>query len=317
VFTTANNNTGAQPEFVFQATPIAYDPTNQFNVPGGNGNSQYTPNVKNDVRKATVTVTASSPSAINDGDNYPTITFTTDPSPVTWITEPTCGVYASDDTTYGSPLTGAATAGTYVTHCAAGTSARYTPTQANGVLTVNKLSVTVTASSPSAITEGSNYPTITFTTNPGLITWISQPTCAVYAGGDTTYSSALTGASTQGTYVTHCIGGTSARYTPTQANGSRTVNAAASVGPKLPSLANAIFYSSPASRAQYSPTYNVLDVYQAPYGAFYMWVKPAFVAVGVAQWPASPTGSHSYDDGFGGIETIYYSPDGVNYIPFP
>jgi len=52
VFTTANNNTGAQPEFVFQATPIAYDPTNQFNVPGANGNSQYTPNVKSDKRAA-------------------------------------------------------------------------------------------------------------------------------------------------------------------------------------------------------------------------------------------------------------------------
>ena len=52
VFTTTNNNTGAQPEFVFQATPIAYDPTNQFNVPGSTGNSQYTPNVKSDKRAA-------------------------------------------------------------------------------------------------------------------------------------------------------------------------------------------------------------------------------------------------------------------------
>ena len=46
VFGTFNNNTGAQPEFVFQATPIAYDPTNQFNTPGANGNRQYTPNIK-------------------------------------------------------------------------------------------------------------------------------------------------------------------------------------------------------------------------------------------------------------------------------
>ncbi len=137
VFGTFNNNTGAQPEFVFQATPIAYDPTNQFNVPGANGNSQYTPNVKSDVRKATVTVTASSPAAITAGDNYPTITFTTSPTPITWITEPTCAVYASNDTNYSSALTGASTAGTYVTHCTAGTSARYTPTEANGTLTVN------------------------------------------------------------------------------------------------------------------------------------------------------------------------------------
>lgn len=53
VFGTFNNNTGAQPEFVFQATPIAYDPTNQFNTPGDNGNSQYTPNLKSDARVAT------------------------------------------------------------------------------------------------------------------------------------------------------------------------------------------------------------------------------------------------------------------------
>ena len=46
VFSTFNNNTGAQPEFVFQSTPLAYDPTNQFNTPGGDGNGQYTPNLK-------------------------------------------------------------------------------------------------------------------------------------------------------------------------------------------------------------------------------------------------------------------------------
>ena len=43
VFSTFNNNTGAQPEFVFQSTPLTYDPTNQFGTP----NTQYTPNLKN------------------------------------------------------------------------------------------------------------------------------------------------------------------------------------------------------------------------------------------------------------------------------
>ena len=47
VFSTFNNNTGAQPEFVFQSTPLTYDPTNQFNTPGATGNGQYTPNLKN------------------------------------------------------------------------------------------------------------------------------------------------------------------------------------------------------------------------------------------------------------------------------
>ncbi len=57
VFSSFNNNTGAQPEFVFQSTPLTYDPTNQFNDPNSsplnqgttvkdnmNGNGQYTPN---------------------------------------------------------------------------------------------------------------------------------------------------------------------------------------------------------------------------------------------------------------------------------
>jgi len=57
VFATFNNNTGAQPEFVFQATPIAYDPTDQFNTPGSNGDSQYTPNVKSDKRAAPAPMT--------------------------------------------------------------------------------------------------------------------------------------------------------------------------------------------------------------------------------------------------------------------
>jgi|GEM_PF-3314806 len=60
VFATFNNNTGAQPEFVFQSTPLAYDPTNQFNVPNTsplnqgqdfgstNGAGQYTPNILQD-----------------------------------------------------------------------------------------------------------------------------------------------------------------------------------------------------------------------------------------------------------------------------
>jgi len=47
VFSTFNNNTGAQPEFVFQSTPLTYDPTNQFNSPGATGNGQYTPSLKN------------------------------------------------------------------------------------------------------------------------------------------------------------------------------------------------------------------------------------------------------------------------------
>jgi len=72
VFTTTNNNTGAQPEFVFQATPIAYDPTNQFNVPGASGNSQFTPNLNSD-KRAAAPVTPSGPALLPslNGKSYP------------------------------------------------------------------------------------------------------------------------------------------------------------------------------------------------------------------------------------------------------
>jgi len=187
---------------------------------------------------------------------------------------------------------------------------------AAGSLTVYKLSVTVTASSPSAITAGDNYPTITFTTNPSPITWISQPTCAVYASSDTTYSSPKTGASTAGTYVTHCTGGTSARYTPTQANGSLTVNAAASVGTKLPSVTGLRYAGmAPCTSDQYSSAYNILFVSTVGAGSYY-WVAPQFVTFPIANWPPTPTGARSFSYP-GGTDTIYYSPDGVNYIPFP
>ena len=120
VFSTMNNNIGAVPEFVFQSTPIAL------------------------VSKTPATVTAASPTAITAGDTYPTITYTTSPSPITWITEPTCGIYASNDTAYASPLTGVSTAGTYVTHCAGGTSTNFTPTHTDGSLTVDSRVPTIT-----------------------------------------------------------------------------------------------------------------------------------------------------------------------------
>jgi hypothetical protein len=311
VFTTTNNNTGAQPEFVFQATPIAYDPTNQFNTPGGNGNSQYTPNVKSDVRKAPVTVTASNPAPILVGMNYPTITYTTSPSPITWITEPTCAVYDSNDTLFETPQTGASTAGTHVTHCAGGVSARYEPTRVDGSLVVVKYTTTVTASSPTSITVGDNYPTITFTTNPSPITWSSEPTCGVFASSDTTYSNALSGASALGTYVTHCTGGTSARYSPIQANGSLTVRAAGSVGTPLPSLVgrNYTAMSYPTNSSTWSAEHPVL----LTAGNAYDWVPRSQVSNFLS---AGSTGANGQVSAYF-YYTMYYSTDGVNYIPFP
>ena len=74
--------------------------------------------------------------------------------------------------------------------------------------------VTVTASSPSAISIGQTIPSVSYTTD---ITpdWTGEaiPTCAVYAESDTTFSTPLTGtATTAGTYVTHCYGGGDGNY---------------------------------------------------------------------------------------------------------
>ena len=171
-----------------------------------------------------VTITASSPSAITYGTAVPSITYTvssTTPTTVTgdWTTQPSCGIYASSDTTFATALTGSnVAAGTYVTHCTGGDSTKvYVGSRVDGSLTINKTATTVTAASPSNISSTTAVPTITYTTSPSTSAsdWTSEPTCAVYASSDTTFATPLTGTQAQGTYVTHCSGGSSAGYNPT------------------------------------------------------------------------------------------------------
>ncbi|MEI6231199.1 MAG: hypothetical protein WCP81_10735, partial [Actinomycetes bacterium] len=74
------------------------------------------------LKSAAVTVTAASPSSVNSATAVPSISYTSSPSSVAgdWTTQPTCGVYASSDTGFATALTGARSAGTYVTHCSGG-----------------------------------------------------------------------------------------------------------------------------------------------------------------------------------------------------
>ena len=180
-----------------------------------------------------VVLTASSPSSITVSDPLPTIGYSSNPSTTSgdWSTQPTCAVYATSDSSYATPLSAPLAAGTYATYCSGGASASYhVSSRVAGSLTVTKVPVTVTASSPSTLTAGSAVPAITYTTSPTsqASDWTTQPTCGVYASTDVTYANPLTGTLTAGTYVTRCSGGTSSSYNPTSyVNGTLVVSAPA------------------------------------------------------------------------------------------
>jgi hypothetical protein len=77
---------------------------------------------------------------IDTNTPVPAVDFSTIPSttPPDWDVLPTCGVYAATDTTFATPLTGTVAAGTYVTHCAGGSSPVFVPTEyLDGTLVVN------------------------------------------------------------------------------------------------------------------------------------------------------------------------------------
>ena len=191
------------------------------NVNGSTGSATFT------IAKANVNITASSPAAITYGTNIPAITYTSSVAGLTWNPAITCAVYASSDTAYATALTGVQNAGTYVTHCANGVNANYSPTYINGSLTINKsaTAVTVTASSPAAITYGTAVPAITSSPTP-TGGWTTAPTCGVYTNANST--TALTGVQNAGTYVTKCSGGVAVNYSNiTYVNGSLTINRAA------------------------------------------------------------------------------------------
>src|SRR6185437_16211208 len=102
--------------------------------------------------KAALTVTASSPAAITYGAATPTITGLV-----------TGGALVSPDTLASIGITCSVSptgAGTVATSCS-GTPSNYDVTYVAGSLTVNKAAITVTASSPAAITYGAAAPTVT------------------------------------------------------------------------------------------------------------------------------------------------------------
>jgi len=94
-------------------------------------------------------------------------------------------------------------------------------------LTIAPANVTVTASSPIAVRPVTPIPAIGYTTSPVSAPgdWLVQPACAAYSATDIAFATPLSGAQPAGTYVTHCSGGTSSRFTPsTYVNGSLIVD---------------------------------------------------------------------------------------------
>lgn len=75
----------------------------------------------------------------------------------------------------------------------------------------------VEAETPDPIDEGTPVPDIGFITTPPTENpdWETLPECAVYASSDTGFTSPLSGTVPAGTYVTHCSGGSSTTFVPT------------------------------------------------------------------------------------------------------
>lgn len=77
---------------------------------------------------------------------------------------------------------------------------------------------TVIAETPDPIDEGTPAPEIGWTTEPPVdpSVWIVPPSCGVHARGDTSFATPLVGPLAAGVYVTHCSGGDSLSFVPTE-----------------------------------------------------------------------------------------------------
>lgn len=92
----------------------------------------------------------------------------------------------------------------------------------------------VEAETPDPIEEGTPLPDIGFITTPPTEApeWETLPECAVYAPSDTGFTSPLSGVVSAGTYVTHCSGGSSEVFVPTDYIDGELVVTPAPPGPE-------------------------------------------------------------------------------------
>ena len=169
------------------------------------------------VDKAALTVSANDARKVY-GDADPSLAYTVNAAQLKYADAASIvsGVNLS------APTGAAATAGTHVVTASGGAAANYTVTTANGTLTVDKASLTVTANDARKV-YGDAEPSLAYTVNAAQLKYTDA--ASVVSGVNL---SAPTGAAaTAGTHVVAASGGAAANYTVTTANGTLTVDKAA------------------------------------------------------------------------------------------
>ncbi|WP_230671674.1 HYR domain-containing protein [Rathayibacter sp. Leaf248] len=179
---------------------------------GGTVSSDYT---IDGYRSGTLTIVAPLPVVPKVTADSPTTTYGQTPPTISGTASAgltgslSCGAYATGDTSFTSPLTltASTTAGRYTTHCSGLSNPGGALTVIDGVLTVSRASVTVTASSPGIQAYGTpTAPRVDCTTS-GLVgsdRLLTEPVGVVLSG----VQKIAVGASTPvGGYVTQCEGG--------------------------------------------------------------------------------------------------------------
>jgi hypothetical protein len=190
------------------------------------------------VNKATLTVTAASPT-ITYGQTLPTYTATYSG----FQNGDTSSVLSGSPSLTTTPATPSA-ANTYAITAAAGSlsAANYTFTFVNGTLTINKAVLTVTAASPT-ITYGQTLPTYTATYSG----YQNGDTSSVLSGSPSLTTTPATPSAANTYTITAAVGSLSAaNYTFTFVNGTLTINKA-TPAVSATSSANSVFMQNPVT----------------------------------------------------------------------
>jgi hypothetical protein len=226
------------------------------NVPGGTAEWAFTDvtgNYNDDsgsveivISKAELTVKADNKAKDYDGSAFTGFTRT-----ITGFASGEGESVITGSVTYGGTAVGAVNAGTYtIVPDVSGLSAdNYTFAPSNGTLTINKVTLTVTADDKSKVFDGSPFTAFTRT-----ITGFVNSENESVISGSVTYAGDAVGATAVGTYtITPVVSGLSAtNYNFTPANGTLTIGAwnAAGYGfyqPVGADAAHSIFTAAPAS----------------------------------------------------------------------
>jgi len=232
------------------------------NVPGGTAEWAFTDvtgNYNDDsgsveivISKAELTVKADNKAKDYDGSAFTALTRT-----ITGFASGEGESVITGSVTYGGTAVGAVNAGTYtIVPDVSGLSAdNYTFTPSNGTLTINKVTLTVTADDKSKVFDGSPFTAFTRT----ITGFVNSETESVISGS-VTYSGTAVGATAVGTYtITPVVSGLSAtNYNFTLVNGRLTIGAWNALGygfyaPVGADAAHSVFTAAPGSAPSGKP----------------------------------------------------------------